>query len=388
LTTNSTGQITTVNISEGECNPYIFKIVKSGYETLNFTANITTNTSWQLILNLESFNPQIKQWTNISSWNITHIEYNLSIWGFNSLSYDSNFNITPDSNWGSTYNIVDLATNTSNTTIFSKTYERNQSDYTISISKPLLNNTYEGNSLKISIPKSSKEWTYPQIRQWINVSSYTFTTITYNLSIWVFNSLSYDSPFNVTPDSNYGSTYNIATLTSNTSNITYFSKTYTRPQYPFESEQSLIITTPSLNNTWNGNSLLIINPYDPPSKHGTYGGPSPVYIPPEEEEVEEEEIIEEPKPTFLAWLEKILNIPIPDAWESFLEMNVNSFSSMVEDTATRISGLTIDDVLGFFEKESIVILVPPIIIIVFVVSHYQEEKKKKKKVKVKSLSSA
>jgi len=48
ITTNSTGQIATVNISEGECNPYIFKIEATGYESLNFTANITTNTSWHL----------------------------------------------------------------------------------------------------------------------------------------------------------------------------------------------------------------------------------------------------------------------------------------------------------------------------------------------------
>jgi len=58
-TTNSSGQIDTQTITKGyynqtgddtiySCEPYRFIISKSGYETLNFTANITEETKWHL----------------------------------------------------------------------------------------------------------------------------------------------------------------------------------------------------------------------------------------------------------------------------------------------------------------------------------------------------
>jgi len=58
-TTNSLGSIETQTITAGyynftggntiyDCNPYNFYITKSGYETLNFTANITEKTEWFL----------------------------------------------------------------------------------------------------------------------------------------------------------------------------------------------------------------------------------------------------------------------------------------------------------------------------------------------------
>jgi len=162
-TTNSTGQIDTQTITKGyynetgddtiySCEPYRFIIIKPGYQTLNFTSNITDKTDWTLAMEEEISDPHAKQWINVSGYNTTHITYNLLVQLFNPLSYTSDFNVTPDSSWGSTYNILSLASNTSNITTFQKTYERNETDENTTIAAPVVNNTWTGNSILLPIP--------------------------------------------------------------------------------------------------------------------------------------------------------------------------------------------------------------------------------------------
>jgi len=50
LSTNSTGHLDQINLGDGVCGPYFFRFVKSGYETLNFTTNITRNEDWVMPL--------------------------------------------------------------------------------------------------------------------------------------------------------------------------------------------------------------------------------------------------------------------------------------------------------------------------------------------------
>jgi len=103
-------------------------------------------------------------------------------------------------------------------------------------------------------------------RQWVNVSSYNSTHITYNLSVYVLNTFDSNRSLNITPDSDWGSSYMVTDLATNSSNITSFSKRFVRPNYPSQAEETITIDEASVNSTWLSNGVQIINPYDPPTK--------------------------------------------------------------------------------------------------------------------------
>jgi len=116
-----------------DCNPYVFKIEKSGYETLNFTANITEKTKWTLPMGTGittqnytgNYTFIIRQSINVLDYNSTNITYALHLYLFNALDYNiTDANVTIEGNITTTSFLINMTSNSSNVTTFSMTFRR------------------------------------------------------------------------------------------------------------------------------------------------------------------------------------------------------------------------------------------------------------------------
>ena len=109
----------------------------------------------EMYYNFTYGSPHIKQWVNVSSYNNTHIVYNLSVWVLNGYTTMQAFEIGVDNSWGDNYTIS-LGANETNTSVFSRIFVRpnypSQSEETITISTPVVNNTWFGNGVQIINP--------------------------------------------------------------------------------------------------------------------------------------------------------------------------------------------------------------------------------------------
>jgi hypothetical protein len=76
----------------------------------------------------------LKQWVDADSKNVTHVEWNLTVWVYNNDSSTyNNVQITPDTKFGSSYNISSLGSDKENTTVLTYTSTRPTSDNWLNI---------------------------------------------------------------------------------------------------------------------------------------------------------------------------------------------------------------------------------------------------------------
>jgi len=78
LTSHTYTQITSQQVNTTICNPYRFLIQKDGYETLNFTANITEKTDWTLALIEGVTELTLIKNIQYSDENSTHVNYTIT----------------------------------------------------------------------------------------------------------------------------------------------------------------------------------------------------------------------------------------------------------------------------------------------------------------------
>jgi len=138
-----------------DCNPYIFKVEKPGYEILNFTANITEKTDWTL--SLEEGKTQLTLIKNIqySDENSTHVNYTITDQVINTGTINVSGIVFQDSDISASFVINNLEVNETNTTSGTVTVAKamnNQEKTFVSATATVDTTVYSSNQPSVLIP--------------------------------------------------------------------------------------------------------------------------------------------------------------------------------------------------------------------------------------------